>query len=64
MLWKPFDSETDWSSVAVGPGADGSFVATIAGGGAGALFAVEIRRPTARGASPSVTGTPYFSLPP
>ncbi len=33
VLWKPFNSESDWSSVAASAQADGSFVATIAGGG-------------------------------
>jgi hypothetical protein len=65
VLWKPFDSETDWSSVAAPAGADGSFVATIAGGGAGALFAVEIRSGSGAWRLPDVTtATPYLSLPP
>ncbi len=65
VLWKPFDSETDWSSVAASAQADGSFVATIAGGGAGALFAVEIRSSAGAWRLPDVTtGMPYLSLPP
>ena len=65
VLWKPFDSETDWSSVAASVQTDGSFVATIAGGGAGALFAVEIHSSTRAWRLPDVTtGIPYLSLPP
>lgn len=65
VFWKPFDSETDWTAVAAAPDADGTFVASIAGGGAGALFAVELR--TADGAwrlPDALAGTPYLSLPP
>ncbi len=65
VFWKPFDSETDWSSVAATPDQDGSFVAAIAGGGAGALFAVEVH--TAAGAwrlPDPAAETPYVSLPP
>jgi hypothetical protein len=69
VLWKPFDSETDWTAVAAQPDSNGtgnqSFVATIAGGGAGALFAVEVR--TADGAwrlPDPVTTMPYIPLAP
>jgi hypothetical protein len=65
VLWKPFDSETDWTAVAADPDTDGTFVATIAGGGAGALFAVELR--TAAGAwrlPDPVTAMPYVPLAP
>ncbi|HLK88534.1 MAG TPA: hypothetical protein VKZ18_01495 [Polyangia bacterium] len=65
VLWKPFDSETDWSTVAATPAPDGSFAASIDGGGAGALFAVEVR--TAAGAwrlPDPMAGMPYVSLPP
>jgi hypothetical protein len=65
VLWKPFDSETDWIAVDADQQADGSFATQIAGGGAGALFAVEVV--TARGAwrlpDPTVA-TPYVPLPP
>jgi hypothetical protein len=65
VLWKPFDSETDWSSVPAAVQSDGSFVATIAGGGAGALFAVEIRSSAGAWRLPDVTtAIPYLSLPP
>jgi hypothetical protein len=65
VLWKPFDSETDWSAVAATPAPDGSFAASITGGGAGALFAIEVR--TADGAwrlPDALAGVPYVSLPP
>jgi hypothetical protein len=65
VLWKPFDSETDWTSVDADEESDGTFVATINGGGAGALFAVEVR--TASGAwrlPDPVTTMPYIPLPP
>lgn len=65
VLWKPFDSETDWTAVAASRDADGTFVATIAGGGAGALFAVELVTPDGAWRLPdALTGTPYLSLPP
>ncbi|HEY6477963.1 MAG TPA: hypothetical protein VI456_15405, partial [Polyangia bacterium] len=65
VLWKPFDSGTDWTAVPADADSDGTFVATIAGGGAGALFAVEVR--TAAGAwrlPDPVTAMPYISLAP
>src|SRR6185312_15506726 len=65
VLWKPFDSESDWNAVDTLEQADGSFVAQIAGGGGGALFAVEAI--TAGGAwrLPDATATmPYVPLPP
>ena len=65
VLWKPFDSHSDWSSVPAYPGADGTFTATVAGGGEGALFAVELR--TAAGAwryPDPMSATPYVSVAP
>jgi hypothetical protein len=41
VLWKPFDSETDWTPVAAN-GSGTSWSAHVAGGGAGGMFAVEI----------------------
>ena len=65
VLWKPFASETNWSTVAATRDTDGSFVAIVDGGGAGALFAIEVR--TAAGAwrlpDPSAA-LPYIPLPP
>jgi hypothetical protein len=66
VLWKPFGSETDWTAAPTTPAADGSYAATIAGGGAGALFAAEVELP-GRGAwrYPDVRReTPYLALPP
>jgi hypothetical protein len=65
VLWKPFESETDWSAVDADQDGDGTFAATISGGGAGALFAVEVR--TADGAwrlPDPVTTMPYVPLAP
>ncbi|HEY4394290.1 MAG TPA: hypothetical protein VGP64_09525 [Polyangia bacterium] len=65
VLWKPFDSETDWTAVPAGADTDGTFVATIAGGGAGAMFAVEVR--TANGAwrlPDPIAAMPYIPLAP
>jgi hypothetical protein len=44
VLWKPFASTADWTSVSATPSA-AAFVATIPGTGAGALFAAEIVEP-------------------
>ena len=65
VLWKPFDSQSDWSAVPATAGADGAFTATVAGGTAGALFAVELR--TAAGAwryPDPMIATPYVSVSP
>lgn len=65
VLWKPFDSESDWNAVDTLEQSDGSFIAQIAGGGGGALFAVEVL--TAGGAwrLPDATATmPYVPLAP
>jgi hypothetical protein len=65
VLWKPFDSERDWTAVDASPAGDGSYTAAVTGEGSGALFAVEVR--DAEGAwrypDPRVA-TPYVSLPP
>jgi len=65
VLWKPFDNDSDWTSVDASPTGDGSYLATIRGNGLGALFAVEVhdaqgawRYPDPRAA------TPYVSLAP
>jgi hypothetical protein len=65
VLWKPFDSEADWAAVdATGSGT--AWSATVAGGGAGALFAVEIAGATGQGwRLPDMTlETPYRALAP
>jgi hypothetical protein len=65
VLWKPFDSETDWSAVTAAPDQDGTFTATITGGGAGALVAVEVRTSAGAWRLPDPRGdAPYVSLPP
>ena len=65
ILWKPFDSQSDWTTVPATAGAGGTFTATVAGGAQGALFAVEVR--TAAGAwryPDPMTTTPYLSVAP
>jgi hypothetical protein len=66
VLWKPFDSEADWTSVPASPlQIDGAWTAKVAGGGAGGLFAVEIRAAGGAWRLPDATvGAPYVSLPP
>jgi len=65
VLWKPFDSERDFTAVDASPTGDGSYTAAVTGEGTGAMFAVEVR--TTAGAwrypDPRVA-TPYVSLPP
>jgi len=65
VLWKPFDSERDFTAVDASPAGDGSYTAAVSGEGTGAIFAVEVR--TAAGAwrypDPRIA-TPYVSLPP
>jgi len=65
LQWKPFASESDWTAVdATGSGT--AWTATVAGGGAGALFAVEIAGAPGQGwRLPDVTlETPYRVLAP
>jgi hypothetical protein len=65
ILWKPFDSEKDWSAADASPTGDGGYAATIAGGGAGGLFAVEVRDAAGAWRYPDPRETmPYVSLPP
>jgi hypothetical protein len=65
VLWKPFDSERDWAAVDASPAGDGSYTAAVAGGGAGALFAVEVRDAEGAWRYPDpLLATPYVSLPP
>lgn len=65
VLWKPFDSETDWSAVDA-TGSSTSWSAVVGGGGAGGLFAVEIAGPPGQGwRLPDVMReTPYRALAP
>jgi hypothetical protein len=65
ILWKPFRSESAWTPVDAS-GAGTVWNATIAGGGAGALFAVEIEGPAGQGwRLPDVLAeTPYRVLAP
>ncbi len=66
VLWKPFDSTVDWTSVpAVVSGADVS--ATVRGDGRGGLFALELiqpGRPNGWRYPDALTGAPYLSVPP
>jgi hypothetical protein len=48
VLWKPFDSETDWTAVAA-TGSGATWSAPIPGSGAGGVFAVEIAGPPGQG---------------
>jgi hypothetical protein len=65
VLWKPFDSETDWTAVPADADSDGTFTTTISGGGAGALFAIEVRTATGAWRLPDpVTTMPYIPLAP
>ena len=65
VLWKPFDSERDWTAVDASPAGDGTYTAAVSSDGSGALFAVEVR--DAEGAwrypDPRLTA-PYVSLAP
>jgi hypothetical protein len=65
VLWKPYDSETDWTAVDAS-GSGTSWSASVAGGGAGGMFAVEIAGPPGQGwRLPDVTReTPYRVLAP
>ena len=65
ILWKPFDSETDWTAVDAS-GAGTAWRATFAGGGGGGAFAVEIVGPPGQGwRLPDVLKeTPYRVLAP
>lgn len=65
VLWKPFDSERDWTAVDATPAGDGSYTASITGDGTGALFAVEVRDALGAWRYPDPRlATPYVSLPP
>jgi len=65
VLWKPFDSQSDWSSVPATVEDDGTFTATVAGGAQGALFAVELRTPAGAWRYPDpMLATPYVSVAP
>jgi hypothetical protein len=65
VLWKPFDSEVDWTGVPAHLQDDGTWAADITGGGGGALFAVELRSSGGAWRLPDATvGPPYVSLPP
>jgi hypothetical protein len=65
VLWKPFDSERDWTAVDAAPAGDGSYTASITGDGTGGLFAVEVRHALGAWRYPDPRlATPYVSLPP
>jgi hypothetical protein len=65
VLWKPFQSEVDWSVVDTTAAGDGSYSASVAGGGAGGLFAVEVLSAQGGWRYPDPEReTPYLSLPP
>ena len=66
VLWKPFTAVSDWQAVPAQPVAGGAFVATVPGGGGGALFAVElVLGPGFAWRYPDVLSTtPYVTLPP
>jgi len=65
ILWKPFASETDWRAVAATRDTDGNFVAAVDGGGAGALFAVEVRTTAGAWRLPDPSSAlPYIPLAP
>jgi hypothetical protein len=65
VLWKPFASETDWKAVPAIRDTDGSFGATVDGGGAGALFAVEVRTSAGAWRLPDPSAAmPYVPLAP
>jgi hypothetical protein len=65
VLWKPFDSETDWTAVNA-TGASTTWSASVPGGGGGGMFAVEVAGvPGQRWRLPDVlTETPYRVLAP
>jgi hypothetical protein len=65
ILWKPFAGETDWTSIDATSSSDGSYSASISGGGAGGLFATEVLSAQGGWRYPdSERETPYLSLPP
>jgi hypothetical protein len=65
VLWKPFDSERDWTAVDASPAGDGSYTAAVTSDGTGALFAVEVRDAEGAWRYPDPRlATPYVSLPP
>jgi hypothetical protein len=69
ILWKPFSSDTDWTPVTATPVPSDSgtdrYVAQIAGGGRGAMFAVEVAASAAGWRYPDATfETPYRVLAP
>ena len=65
VLWKPFQSEVDWSVVGTTAAGVGSYSASVAGGGAGGLFAVEVLSAQGGWRYPDPEReTPYLSLPP
>jgi hypothetical protein len=65
VLWKPFDSERDWSGVDASPASDGSYTAAVTSEGTGAMFAVEVRDAEGAWRYPDPRlATPYVSLPP
>ena len=65
VLWKPFDSERDWTAVDASPAGDGSYTAAVTGDGTGAMFAVEVRDAEGAWRYPDPRlATPYVSLPP
>ena len=65
ILWKPFSGTTDWRSVPAKP-VGSSYQGTVAGGGQGAMFAVEILSGTGEGwRYPDILQeTPYRALSP
>jgi hypothetical protein len=65
VLWKPFQSEVDWSVVDTIAAGDESYSASVSGGGAGGLFAVEVLSAQGGWRYPEPEReTPYLSLPP
>ena len=65
IFWKPFESEKDWVGVDAFPTSGGGYTADIVGGGAGALFAVEIRSAVGAWRYPDpMVETPYVPLAP
>jgi hypothetical protein len=63
VLWKPYASETRWSTAEASPTGLASYAATVAGGGQGGLFAAEVETSSRTGwRVPQLTeGTPYVS---
>jgi hypothetical protein len=65
ILWKPFNSQTEWRSAEATATSDGSFAATIDGGAAGGFFAAEVVTDVGGWRYPNAAvATPYIVLPP